>query len=433
MRALGGLERTFYWLDQAGSTNLTAIVRLQGPLDVARVRRCLELAAGRHPLLAARIDRRLFPRFAGGAGPAIPLQCDRLGGPDAGADPLEAELSTPLPTATGPLARMRVLSEGDRHLLLWTLHHAIADGASLGLLVQQLLADYDELTQGREPRCTPGPLPPSVEQVLAPRAAHLPDWRRLTPFFWRHALARLRGGGTAKLRPAAGGPSEPGGGVRVVQRALEPPAVAELTAACRRAGVTVHAWLCATALQAALPHAATRRGRTPVACMHPINLRGLIEGLPSDALSMYVSTLATYHAVAAGDSPVALARAVQGQIRRALDRGEHLRFVELQGLLARAHLPPRWMSAFVQAASPGAVVVTNMGRVALPRAAGGLQVQEVQAAVSTNAMAGDALTLAAATVQGRLFLNLLSSRRLLSDAQAAGIADRLIEGLSAAP
>jgi amino acid adenylation domain-containing protein/non-ribosomal peptide synthase protein (TIGR01720 family) len=58
----------------------------------------------------------------------------------------------------GPLWRMRVLRLGEQeHVILLTLHHIIADGWSLNVLMQEFLSLYEAFESGRTPM--PSPLP----------------------------------------------------------------------------------------------------------------------------------------------------------------------------------------------------------------------------------------------------------------------------------
>jgi amino acid adenylation domain-containing protein len=66
---------------------------------------------------------------------------------------LEEEVRTPFDLTRGPLLRVQliVLGPDDRHLQV-TLHHSIADGWSMGLLLDEFGECYAALCEGREPR-----------------------------------------------------------------------------------------------------------------------------------------------------------------------------------------------------------------------------------------------------------------------------------------
>ena len=65
---------------------------------------------------------------------------------------MQEAFSEPFDLVQGPLYRVNVLRrDADDHLLVLTIHHAIADGWSLGAFVQDLCAAY-ALADGRQDR-----------------------------------------------------------------------------------------------------------------------------------------------------------------------------------------------------------------------------------------------------------------------------------------
>jgi amino acid adenylation domain-containing protein len=148
-----GQERLWF-LDQLEGRStayaVPAAVRLCGRLDRGAFAAALNAVAARHEAL-----RTSFPSQDGKPVQAVapsldlaPPEIDLRSLPedtrDAEARRLAAEEGTaPFDLATGPLVRARLLTlEGQEHLLLLTLHHAISDGWSLGLLVHELAAFY---------------------------------------------------------------------------------------------------------------------------------------------------------------------------------------------------------------------------------------------------------------------------------------------------
>lgn len=63
-----------------------------------------------------------------------------------------AEASTPFDLKRGPLLRVRLLRiDGDRHRLLMTMHHAVSDGWSAGVMVRELMHFYGSCRAGVPP------------------------------------------------------------------------------------------------------------------------------------------------------------------------------------------------------------------------------------------------------------------------------------------
>jgi amino acid adenylation domain-containing protein len=162
---LSHAQERLWFLDQLAPGNpfynMPSAVRMTGRLDAPALERSLFEIVRRHETLRTR-----FPALAGrpvqwvgGAGPgalAMPVidlgalppesarpEADRLG---------EEEGRLPFRLAEGPVLRARLLRLGaEEHVLLLTLHHIVADGWSIGVLVRELTVLYAAFTLGEEP------------------------------------------------------------------------------------------------------------------------------------------------------------------------------------------------------------------------------------------------------------------------------------------
>ncbi len=137
--------------------NSPAAVRLRGRLVVGALEQTLDEIIRRHESL-----RTTF-RLVGGQpaqiiNPASRLQLPptELGGlPEAereeGARRLAVEeAARPFDLQTGPLLRVRLLRLGESdHVVLFTMHHIIADGWSMGILIREMAALYEAYVNGR--------------------------------------------------------------------------------------------------------------------------------------------------------------------------------------------------------------------------------------------------------------------------------------------
>ncbi|MDY7229483.1 non-ribosomal peptide synthase/polyketide synthase [Hyalangium rubrum] len=130
--------------------NMPAVLRLQGAIDLDTVRRCLTELLHRHEIL--RTTFRMSGQtpvqvISPSTTPALELvdlrelpterreeEARRL---------TDAEAQRPFDLARGPLFRGTLLRLGaEEHLLLLTLHHIIADGWSLSVLVREVAELY---------------------------------------------------------------------------------------------------------------------------------------------------------------------------------------------------------------------------------------------------------------------------------------------------
>ena len=178
------------------------LVELRGPLDPVRLRRAADALLARHPHLGAAFrpigDGSVVAACTDGV--AMPWR-ETAGDPDAVA---AAERSAPFDLGRPPAMRYALVrtdpaADGTpRHVLVQTVHHIVADGWSVPLILRDLMAAY---------RGEPRPAPVPYRTFLA--ALTEPDLR-----VWDRALAgvteptRL----TAALPPAeppADPPAEP--------------------------------------------------------------------------------------------------------------------------------------------------------------------------------------------------------------------------------
>jgi amino acid adenylation domain-containing protein len=156
-------QRRLWLLDrlEPGSVayNLPGALRLRGQLDVPALERALTEVVRRHESLRTRIETR-GDEPVQVVSPPSPFRVPIVDRPHASDDDL-AELVTeegsrPFDLARGPLFRALLVRVGEEdYALLWTVHHAVSDGWSTGVLLNELGALYEAFSNGR-----PSPLPP---------------------------------------------------------------------------------------------------------------------------------------------------------------------------------------------------------------------------------------------------------------------------------
>src|SRR5689334_9067529 len=154
-------QERLWFLDQlspgSATYNVPSPLRIPGPLNVAVLERCLNELVQRHESLRTTfdsVDGRAVQLIA----PERVQPLPRVDLRDLPASQREAEAQRlageeaqrPFDLKHGPLMRTRLLVlADDDHLLLLTLHHIIADGWSMGLLLHELGALYQAFTSGR--------------------------------------------------------------------------------------------------------------------------------------------------------------------------------------------------------------------------------------------------------------------------------------------
>ena len=175
-------QERLWFLDrlEPGQTNYNVPLhlRLTGDLDVAALNASLDEIVRRHETLRtsfAEVDGKPSQVVAPHSTLSIPL-VDFSALAEAEREVMIhrlviADSATPFDLATGPLMRCRLLRLGDRdHLVLFTLHHIVFDGWSVGVLVHEFSVLYRHARERR-----PSPLP-ELEIQYADFAAWQRGW-----------------------------------------------------------------------------------------------------------------------------------------------------------------------------------------------------------------------------------------------------------------
>ncbi|MCB5909703.1 non-ribosomal peptide synthetase [Streptomyces pinistramenti] len=139
--------------------NYATAVRLRGPVNPVALRSAIDAVAQRQESLRTSLyqadDGTLVSAVAGTVTvPFLLVDLSQLAAADDRDDRLgtllRAETRRPFDLRQGPLLRTALYRLGpDDHLVLLTLHHAITDGWSNGVLAQALSDSYRDLTAGR--------------------------------------------------------------------------------------------------------------------------------------------------------------------------------------------------------------------------------------------------------------------------------------------
>ena len=146
------------WEPSSPFYNSPSVLRLSGRLELAVLQRTLFEVVRRHEVL-----RTSFPSMNGNPRqriveswqPLLPLidlsALDQGAGEEVARRLAQREALQPFDLATGPLLRATVLRlSAEDHVLLFTLHHIVSDGWSMGLLVREVAALYKAYQEGQE-------------------------------------------------------------------------------------------------------------------------------------------------------------------------------------------------------------------------------------------------------------------------------------------
>jgi amino acid adenylation domain-containing protein len=223
-------QQRLWFLDQLephqSAYNLTSATRILGALNVAALEQSFNEVARRHEVM-----RTTFPAVEGKPVAVshphrfAPLEVLNLAAlnEEARAAELkrlsEDEAQKPFDLARGPLWRASVVRlGGEEHVLLFTMHHIISDGWSLGVLVREVAACYEAFGNGSAPALPALPVQyadyalwqrrraDEYEEQLAyweGRLAGVPEALELPTDRPRRPGSERRGGAVAFALPAA--------------------------------------------------------------------------------------------------------------------------------------------------------------------------------------------------------------------------------------
>nr|QEO74621.1 condensation domain-containing protein [uncultured bacterium] len=200
-RALSFAQQRLWFLDQlepdSPAYNIPTALRLEGRLRVDLLERCLEEIVRRHESLRTTFaigpEQQPVQTVAPASGLSLSVE-DLTATPEAQREAEALRLAAlesqrPFDLHRGPLLRARLLRLSEReHVLLFTLHHIVSDGWSLGVMVRELTALYEAFSAGR-----PSPLAP-LEIQYADFAEWQREWLRGAALdgqldYWRARLA----------------------------------------------------------------------------------------------------------------------------------------------------------------------------------------------------------------------------------------------------
>jgi hypothetical protein len=157
VRYLGPSEAYFWLSNQNSWKHFVVAAQITGETMTASWRDALDAVQRRHPLLGVCIDAdesgtpyfRLLPELR------IPLQIVPGDAPQGWEDEMETELSTPFPVKDAILIRAVLIHEVHRATIVLTVHHSIADGLSVALIIRDIL----EALSGKLLEALPVPQP----------------------------------------------------------------------------------------------------------------------------------------------------------------------------------------------------------------------------------------------------------------------------------
>lgn len=399
-RRLDPAEAFFWFLDHVSSMNFAVIAEGAGTLDDDALRAALARAQQEHPLLRAGISTNAEHRLIWVAAPDAPMDYTVMDTGPEWQTPLAEAMVQPFHLNSAPLVRALRLNRDDGHWVAALIfHHSAGDGRSGCRLLAEILVNA---ARPDHPATTHPGYPPlhtlypstytgaagqeAMQNFKTQRKQELQQYGQFDEFpgFNRHAPT-----------------TQP----RFKTLRLEPESLKRLAERCRSAGATIHGAISAAQLLALHRAFGDAEPRT-LGLTTPADLRAHLREPLDDASPLLCATLITSVYRLAADSDFwALARAVSGDLKRQLQRGDGHLFFTLFPPPAEFPATPDGIVAFqkMMANAPQVSMVSNVGRLAPWSATTPFQVEALSFAL--NPMFSHVLFTAVSTFNGRMTLH----------------------------
>ena len=146
IRKMSRLERLFF---MRPVYTVIMAARITGTVDPAELRKALDAASRKHPLLRVKVmfDERHEAWFSSEGVPPVPMRIVQRASDRQWLDELKEEARVPFDLSRGPLIRFVLLQSPEVSDILLLCNHSICDGMALANLVRDILILYEDPAQ----------------------------------------------------------------------------------------------------------------------------------------------------------------------------------------------------------------------------------------------------------------------------------------------
>ncbi|MCP4262409.1 MAG: amino acid adenylation domain-containing protein, partial [Planctomycetes bacterium] len=141
-------------ITEAGSMaySIYAVLQLNGPLRIAAMRQAVQQVVDRHEALRTVIIGETQQVNPPSPVETLVIDFSKTEDRDTGINTwINKENQTPFDLSKGPLFRAHILKlTGNKHWLVVTAHHIVADGLSINIILQELALFYSAACQGKD-------------------------------------------------------------------------------------------------------------------------------------------------------------------------------------------------------------------------------------------------------------------------------------------
>ncbi|MCB9659444.1 MAG: hypothetical protein H6726_17500 [Sandaracinaceae bacterium] len=429
LRALGATEDMYFRFDSVNPLYFGVVARFAGTYDDAAMGKAFAALQRRHPLLRAKIAMvGDTPWFVETDRP-IPLERMDIAPGDEWRV-LERSLVSAFDTGTGPLLRCVLYERGaDDFGILFTYHHAIADGRSATFVIRDLLQSLAQQERGESPELPALPL----MDYYGDRIHTLWTYSSLGHFTdtvsqtWNAAVRFMRRAGIPRGVPAD--PSIPLSkqSLLIEPRFVAPATMREVASRAKAESATIQCVLNA-ALTMAVAEVSPTRGLEATTCSQVIDLRERLVPPVGEDCGLFASGNTSMHRLGPNTRFWDLARDIRVGLQASIDTPLpffHAATHESYASIARALGQDRQkaFSLILGSLHPEGLAVSNLGRVAVDVPGSPLRLTEFAFATNTNVL--NSFNTSAVTYDGRMTWS-FSASSAVGRETLANIADRSI-------
>ncbi|KAM3094748.1 phthiocerol/phthiodiolone dimycocerosyl transferase family protein [Phormidesmis sp. 146-35] len=427
-RLLAANEQMMEMLNRqgSGSLNVITISQIKGSLSPSLVRQAIAHLQQQHPRLNSRIVGSLDNLSFDHGDSMLPLRVVTGAHKQQWQAIACEEINEPIESQKGLLRAVLVESaqQADSCHLITTTHHAISDGLSCVRLHSELLIYCQKVTEGKPIEVVRAPLLPALESFL-------PAWTRgwlgrLNAILFGLGLIVQRLKRRPEHIPLEESTSLSDRTTGLICRQIDHALTQKIIDHCQQKKTTVHSALAAAMMLAAAEKITPDRNRPIcVNCQSAIDLRRRLKNCADDRqLGLFVTSVITYHTIAAKTSLWNLAQQVKRNIQSNIKWGHIFRFPLTSKFFTEYYLshPDEVNST---------VFLTNLGQITVPRQYGSFELENIHFTVSNIFYAGS-LSASVSTYAGKINLNFMFAQPSLSQETVEQLADSTLTYLSEA-
>lgn len=421
-RKLGLLENLFHEIHNLGGMIDVNVARIEGEISVSILQEALNSVQKRHPMLQVQICELSDGAYFKSEGmQKIPLKVIDRKDENHWLKIAEEELHLKFSYNNNyPLCRLTLLSSSLNtkiNEIIFTFHHSITDGLSCINFLDELLSDYQKITDGKIiSNASDLSLPLPLENLLDRSSIADDEVKKIQENSAENQsfpLLIIEKEAVPEQRRT-----------RLLNRILERDGLLSLKNRCKKEQTTIHGALCASMLFV-LANLALEDTPLTLSCGSSINLRKACEPeLASNIMGCFVSIIEALHSLEKNTIFWDLARDCKSKIQHSINIGRPIAGI-FSDRLSSVNRESLIYVSNERMGRTNTVSISNRGKFELSDRYGNLKLKEIYFATGQHWI-GPCFWLGALTFHEKLFCSFVHVEPLLSNKQAELLADSFI-------